>query len=113
MPLRQQNYEEMNDEDFNSLLPKPKFLNRGNPVVAAPAISSSSVQEIPRFNHQQLSHVTPSMRVKERNRMTDAEIALMEKWFSMNPYPTQDERFLISEMMEMPEKKVRDFFISY
>ena len=41
--------------------------------------------------------------------MTDAEIALMEKWFSMNPYPTQDERFLISEMMEMPEKKVRDF----
>ena len=31
-------------------------------------------------------------------------------WFSMDPYPTAEDRDLIAEMMEMPEKKVRVWF---
>ena len=111
---QRQNYEEMNDEDFNSLLPKPKFLiqqlNTPPPVVTplAPATVTSTNSAISATYG--VNGRIPSMRVKERNRMTDQELALMEKWFTMNPYPTAEDRDLIAEMMDMPEKKVRVWF---
>ena len=112
---QRQNYEEMNDEDFNSLLPKPKFLiqqlNTPPPVAAATSTTPTAVTNSNSgvFTYGVNGRI-PSMRVKERNRMTDQELALMEKWFSMNPYPTAEDRDLIAEMMEMPEKKVRVWF---
>jgi len=97
---QRQNYEEMNDEDFNSLLLKPKAV-----VVQHHVSNSEDEQKV-----QSVSGNQPSMRVRERNRMTDYETSLLEKWFNLNPYPTSEERDIIAEMMEMPEKKVRVWF---
>ncbi len=110
---QRQNYEEMNDEDFNSLLPKPKFLIQQlntPPTVAPPTTPAAVTNTNSGVVTYGVNGRIPSMRVKERNRMTDQELALMEKWFSMNPYPTAEDRDLIAEMMEMPEKKVRVWF---
>ena len=97
---QRQNYEEMNDEDFNSLLLKPKAV-----VVQHHVSNTEDEQKV-----QSVSGNQPSMRVRERNRMTDYETSLLEKWFNLNPYPTSEERDIIAEMMEMPEKKVRVWF---
>ena len=47
---------------------------------------------------------------KERNRFQESETKLLEKWFDKNPYPNKEERTLISELMNLPEKKVRIWF---
>ena len=47
---------------------------------------------------------------KGRNRLSEQETVQLDKWFDKNPYPNLEERTNISQIMNIPEKKVRIWF---
>ena len=51
-----------------------------------------------------------SLDSKGRNRLSEEETTLLDKWFDKNPYPNLEERTTICNSMKIPEKKVRIWF---
>ena len=88
------NYQESDDDLFQALMKKGK----------GPKDTPRQPEE--RSDEEEAGDT----KGKERNRFLESETKLLEKWFDKNPYPNKDERTLISEIMNFPEKKVRIWF---
>ena len=96
------NYEESAMDDiFHALISKQKL-----PL----ATMETTVAKVPNTEKVPLKPEEEIQDSKGRNRLSEQETVQLDRWFDKNPYPNLEERTNISQIMNIPEKKVRIWF---